>query len=89
MAPELTIIHMLTHHLYSFHVLNSPACPCGHDGEDSNHCLLHCPLYFQSRITMLNKIRHLTRTYISCDLLLYEAQELDLVTNYKGFDAVH
>ena len=46
-------------------------------------------LYFQSRITMLNKIRHLLRTHISCDLLLYGATELHLVTNYKVSNAVH
>ena len=57
--------------------------------EDSNHYLLLCPLYFQARITMLNKIRHVTRTHISCDLLLYGAPELDLMTNYTVFDAVH
>ena len=79
----------LNFHRYSLHVLDSPACPCGHNREDSNHYLLLCPLYFQARITMLNKIRHLTRTHISCDLLLYGAPELDLVTNYKVFDAVH
>ena len=79
----------LNFHLYSLHVLDSPACPCGHNREDSNHYLLLCPLYFQARITMLNKIIHLTRTHISCDLLLYGAPELDLVTNYKVFDAVH
>ena len=79
----------LNFHLYSLHVLDSPACPCGHNREDSSHYLLLCPLYFQARITMLNKIRHLTRTHISCDLLLYGAPELDLVTNYKVFDAVH
>ena len=79
----------LNFHLYSLHVLDSPACPCGHNREDSNHYLLLCPLYFQARIIMLNKIRHLTRTHISCDLLLYGAPELDLVTNYKVFDAVH
>ena len=80
----------LNFHLYSLHVLDSPACPCGHNHEDSNHYLLHCSLYFQARITMLNKIRHLiSRTHISCDLLLYGAPELDLVTNYKVFDAVH
>ena len=38
---------------------------------------------------MLNKIIHLNRTHISCDLLLYGTTELDLVTNYKVFDAVH
>ena len=79
----------LNYHLYSLHVLDSPACPCGHDREVSNHYLLNCPLYFQSRIAMLNKIRHLTRTHISCDLLLYGAPELNLVTKCKVFDAVH
>ena len=79
----------LNFHLYSLHVLDSPACPCGHDHEDSNHYLLHCPLYFQARITMLTKIRELTRTHSSCDLLLYGAPDLDLVTNYKVLDAVH
>ena len=79
----------LNFRLYSLHVLDSPACPCGHDREDSNHYLLYCLLYFQVRITMLNKIRHLSRTHISCDLLLYGAPELDLVTNYKVFDVVH
>ena len=29
------------------------------------------------------------RTHISCDLILYGAPELDRVTNYKDFDAVH
>ena len=73
----------------NFHLLVSPACPCGHDHEDYNHYLLQCPLYFQARITMLNKIRQLTRTHISCDLQLYAAPDLDLVTSYKVFDAVH
>ena len=27
----------LNFHLYSLHVLDSPACPCGHNHEDSNH----------------------------------------------------
>ena len=80
---------MLNFHLYSLNVLDSPACPCGHDCENSNHHLLHCPLYLQARITMLNKIRHLTRTHVSCDLLLYGVPDLDLVTNYKVFDAVY
>ena len=30
---------------------------------------------------MLNKITHVTGTHISCDLLLYAAPELDLVTS--------
>ena len=38
---------------------------------------------------MLNKTRHLIRTHISCDLLLYGAPDLDLSINYKVYDAVH
>ena len=39
--------------LFSLHVIDSPACPCGHIREDSNHYLLQCPLYFQARNKML------------------------------------
>ena len=37
---------------------------------------------------MLNKL-DITKTHISGDLLPYGATELDLVTKYKVFDAVH
>ena len=36
-------------HLFSLHVVDSPACLCGHDCEDSNHYLLQCPLFYQAR----------------------------------------
>ena len=36
----------LNYHLCSLHMLDYPVWPCGHDREDSNHNLLHCPLYF-------------------------------------------
>ena len=45
-------------------------------------------LYFQARNKMLNDIRQLCTFHISGDLLLYEAVELDYVTNCKLFDAV-
>ena len=79
----------LNFHLKSLHVVDSPACPCGHNCEDSNHFLLYCPLYYQARNMMLNEIRQVTTLDISCDLLLYGAAELDVVKNCKVFDAVH
>ena len=74
--------------LFSLHAIHSPACPCGHIREDSNHYLvLQCPLYFQAK--MLNEISQLSTFHISGDLLLYGAVELDYATNYKLFDANH
>ena len=58
-------------------------------GEDSNHYLLRCPLYFQARNKMLNDIRQLCTFHISGNLLLYGAVELDYATSCKLFDAVH
>ena len=75
--------------LFSLHVIDSPACPCGHIREDSSPYLLQCPLYFQARNKMLNDIRQLCTFHISGNLLLYGAVELDYATNCKLFDAVH
>ena len=64
----------LNFHLFSLHVVDSPACLCGHNREDSNHYLLRCPLYHQARNMLLNEIRELTMTDISCELLLMYQQ---------------
>ena len=76
MAEEAVALNMhscskLNFHLFSLYVVDSPACPCGHDREDSNHYLLRCPLFYQARNMLLNEIRELTMTDISCELLLY------------------
>ena len=54
-------------HLFSLHVVDSPGCPCGNDCEDSNHYLLQCQLFFQAINMMMNVIRKLTMTDISCE----------------------
>ena len=69
--------------------MDSPACQCGHDCEDSNHYLLQCPLFYQSRNMMLNEIRELPMTDISCELLLYGSADLGITISKKVFDAVH
>ena len=38
---------------------------------------------------MINEIRELTVTDISCELLLYGSAELGTTINEKGFDAIH
>ena len=65
------------------------ACPCGHDCEDSNRYLLRCPLFHQARNMLLNEIRGLTMTDISCELLLYGSADLSIEISQKVFDAVH
>ena len=80
MALETAIKHAelrkkcskLNFHLFPLHVVDSPACPCGNDCEDSNHHLLQCPMFFQVRNMMMNE------TDISCDLLLNGSAELHI-----------
>ena len=68
----------LNFHLFSLHVVDSAACPCGNDCENSNHYLLQCPVFYQARNMMMNEIRKLTMTDISCNLLLYGSAELGI-----------
>ena len=79
----------LNFHLFSLHVVYSPACPCGHDCEDSNHYLLQCPLFYHPINMMLNEIRELTMTDISFELLLYGSADLGIAISKTVFDAVH
>ena len=68
--------------------MDSPVRPCGNDCEDSNHYLLRCPLFYQARNKLLNEIRELTMTDISCALLLYGSTDLGSELSKKVFDAV-
>ena len=95
MAQEVLDTHSsewsskLNFHLFSLHVVDSPACPCGHDWEDSNHYLLQSPLFYLARMIMINEIKELTMTDISCELLLYGSAKLGITINKKVFGAVH
>ena len=79
----------LNYHLYSLHVIDSPVCPCGYKCEDSNHFLLHCPLFHEDRLRMFIRIGLLGNFEITCSTLLYGSDDLDLVANKKLFDCVH
>ena len=79
----------LNHHLFTNHVLGSPTCHCGHKCENSEHFLLHCPLYHEERRAMLSDIHNLCNVTVSCNLLLYGSDLLNFEINCKLFDCVH
>ena len=47
----------LNDHLFShIHVIDSPACQCGHDRENNKHFLIDCPLYNNERAVLVNEL---------------------------------
>ena len=71
-------------HLYCLHVIDSPMCACGHDMEDCNHYLLHCPLYHIERNIMFNSLLNLIpREQIKVEILLHGSEHHPLCTNLK------
>ena len=80
----------LNGHLFQLHVIESPACQCGHDYEDSNHYLLHCPLHNLIRHNMFQSV--LTNAHIqdiTASTLLFGLNKADFKTNKSIFKAVH
>ena len=78
----------LNDHLYSLiHVVDSPACQCGHARENNKHFLLHCPLYVNERTEMLAKLELLEFQPTLMNLLFgNEAYEENI--NINAFQAV-
>ena len=70
------------------HVEDSPNCACGSNLED-NHFLLICPLYTVARRKMITQISNICDANISCKLLLFGAENIDIESNCKIFDVVH
>ena len=80
----------LNSHLFALHVIDSPACNCGYDNEDSEHFLLHCALYDNIRPSLIHSLHNLIdNQYINVDTLLYGSDNCDIVTNHSIFQAVH
>ena len=80
----------LNYHLFLLHVVDSPACVCGHNIEDSSHYLLHCPLFDRDRTVMYQQIAHVVNiNHIKVENLLYGVNYLSTDDNLKIFDAVH
>ena len=80
----------LNAHLHLLHVIDSPACACGHDMEDCNHYLLHCPLYQTMRNVMTHEISIIVPNKdIDVKSLLYGYNECSLEDNMKVLQTVH
>ena len=80
---------LLNYHLFSLHVIDSPECSCGYQQEDSNHYLLHCPLFNNDRVNLINSVSNLTNIAVTEKLLLYGSTQLNLDINKVLFQAVH
>ena len=80
----------LNAHLYSLHVVPSPACACGFESEDSTHYLLKCPLFHNSRVKMLASIAAVsTDIVLDTNLLLYGSKNISKENVINIFSAVH
>ena len=77
-------------HLYDLHVINSPACACGHNVEDVNHYLLECPLYMPMRNVLFQAVSLIVSVnHVNAQILLFGAENLAITDNLKLVDALH
>ena len=74
-------------YLVELHVLHDPACICGFENEDNDHFFLHCPLYHEGRLKLMNHVNRFST--FELDILLFGDNNLDVETNCKIFQAVH
>ena len=78
----------LKDHLYShIHVIESPQCPCGHPRETTKHYLLECPLFFNERRAMMQKLHDLNFDP-KLHHLLYGDNTVGLKTNIDAFSII-
>ncbi len=80
----------LNFHLFLLHVVDSPACSCGFNTEDSKHYLLNCPLYNVERQNMFHSLLTiLNANDINENILLFGSADYELKINKTIFKAVH
>ena len=77
----------LNAHLYSLHVVDNPACLCGHLIEDTAHFFLNCPLYYTQRLALQNIVIRLTE--FKLETLLFGDDDIDYENNAEIILAVH
>ena len=77
----------LNAHLYSLHVIDSPACRCSHRVEDTAHFFLGCPLYYAQRLSLRNTVTRCSQFRI--ETLLYGDDDLDYESNVAIILALH
>ena len=80
----------LNAHLFSLHVVDTPACLCGSLYEDVDHYLFVCPLYNVNRQTMFRSLLAICNFgMIDQELLLFGSDGLDLDKNKQLCNIVH
>ena len=82
----------LNDHLFKLHVVDSPACPCGHTIENNEHFLLNCPLYNDIRYNLFKALHDnfdIENNTISTKMLLEGYDAFDYNKNCLMFDLVH
>ena len=77
----------LSAHLFSLHVVNSPACICSHKAEDTTHYFLDCPLYYTQIMILRNAVTRYTQ--FDLKILLYGDSGIDHDRNAVIVQAVH
>ena len=79
----------LNAHLKDLHVVDSEACACGHNVEDTNHYLLTCPLYINERNKFLLKLHNLGVNNVDGNAIIHGSMSNDSETNKAIFDSLH
>ena len=73
--------------LFRVNLKNDPSCPCGWPLEDAIHYFIECPLYAESRNTLIGNIAHFTT--FSIQNLLFGSDEISEDLNTRLFKHVH
>ena len=63
---RLGLSHLRDHKFkHSFQDSLNPICNCGTDVETTTHCLLHCPLFSDERLILINNIRNIDNNILN------------------------
>ena len=77
----------LNAHLKELHVVDSGACACGYDVEDTNHYLLNCPLYITERNKFMIKLQNLGVQNVNARSIVMGNVFSDCESNKLMYDA--
>ena len=78
----------LNAHLKELHVVDSPACACGNNVEDTNHYLLNCPLFINERRKFLTKLHNIGVNDIDSNAVIHGNVFNEFERNKIMFDAL-
>ena len=78
----------LNAHLFDIHVIESAACSCGFDIEDTNHYLFHCLLFSDERRILFDMLHNLNITNITEEILLQGCTDNSLEENQQIFSCM-